>query len=461
MQGMKSFLGSAAAFFLTIGLLIGTSGADAQTSVQEQPSIADSASARVAKRLQQRVVRRFERDYSIQDLTKAVEERMNLMKRKVTVTLVATNAPASLDPLSAWTVSLQQYPHWVSFQPDGKPRFAVDDRAIRASLLSNASDVLPQANFATVSGFSDTYVTRAHVMGTPNAGYAWNVKDASSILLNALEHDLNEASIAVNYEEPKLFVIEDDKITELTLLATGRSNFEQSPGGRIQNIQKALTDHVHTAVIEPGDDFSFNLTLLNPMSGRIGWADAWVIIDGGKDLVLEPGGGICQVATTFYRAALLAGLPIVKRANHSLYVSYYKKYGVGADAAVYQGKQDLVINNDTKEKIIVLSRTEGDEAIVELYGVPDGRQVAMEGPFFRESAPQNFHPDGRDLYTNEIGWKRIVEFSDGTTKQETILSRYLAMPKNLHAEYPVSRGKEELLGTYVAAATGSYLLTVR
>ena len=68
-----------------------------------------------------------------------------------------------------------------------------------------------------------------------------------------------------------------------------------------------------------------------------------------KELVIKPegtipeyGGGLCQVSTTLYRAAIYGGLPIVDRAPHSYAVSYYSQVGGhGLDATIYPPSRDL------------------------------------------------------------------------------------------------------------------------
>jgi vancomycin resistance protein YoaR len=85
---------------------------------------------------------------------------------------------------------------------------------------------------------------------------------------------------------------------------------------------------VNGTVIMPGEEFSFN----GRTGGRTadkGYADAPAISNG--KLVDAPGGGVCQVSSTVYNAALLAGLEIVERHHHSWPVSYVP---VGFDSTV-------------------------------------------------------------------------------------------------------------------------------
>ena len=62
------------------------------------------------------------------------------------------------------------------------------------------------------------------------------------------------------------------------------------------------------------------------------------------------GGGVCQVSTTTFNAAFFAGLPIIERTNHALYISHYPQ---GRDATVDYPGIDLKFRNDTKEWLLL------------------------------------------------------------------------------------------------------------
>jgi vancomycin resistance protein YoaR len=220
---------------------------------------------------------------------------------------------------------------------------------------------------------------------------------------------------------------------ELTLIGSGNSNFAGSPAGRVFNLRKALREHINNVVVLPGEEFSFNATLGGPVSERRGWQLAKVISAG--ELVMEPGGGICQTSTTLYRSILQAGLPVGKRKSHSMYVSYYEKGGVGLDATIYYGQQDLTFTNDTGNPVVIQSFDEGDDAFVYLYGTPDGRVSSMEGPYFSGNAPEEFRSRGRTIKSNEIGWLQHIEYPNGITEMQPILSSYKTLPRSIVYKY--------------------------
>ncbi|MDP7477109.1 MAG: VanW family protein, partial [Candidatus Peribacteraceae bacterium] len=161
---------------------------------------------------------------------------------------------------------------------------------------------------------------------------------------------------------------------------------------------------------------------------------AKVIFNGG-DLEFAPGGGICQASTTVYRAIVNAGFPVMERRAHSLYVSYYKKHGVGIDATIYPGSQDLVFLNDSDSPLIIQAYNDGTDATVNIYGSPDGRSVELNGPYFASTAPDGYLYKGRRIMETEIVWSQQVTYPDGSKKDYQIGSRYKTLPKSVAVEF--------------------------
>jgi len=90
---------------------------------------------------------------------------------------------------------------------------------------------------------------------------------------------------------------------------------------------------------------------------------------------LQSGGGMCQVATTIFNAAMLANLKIVERHQHVRTVPYVDP---GRDATIYHGQKDFKIQNNTDAPLLISYRTNRSHAIVSLFGkgVP-GRKVRL------------------------------------------------------------------------------------
>jgi vancomycin resistance protein VanW len=113
----------------------------------------------------------------------------------------------------------------------------------------------------------------------------------------------------------------------------GRSGEQRANAGR------ASLD-LNGVIIAPGAVFSFNehVGARDPMKG---YQPAPIITAAG-DLADSAGGGICQLATTIYNAALEAGLEISERHPHSRRVGYVP---LGRDATILTWRKDLKLRN--------------------------------------------------------------------------------------------------------------------
>ena len=171
------------------------------------------------------------------------------------------------------------------------------------------------------------------------------------------------------------------------LIGRGVSYFAGSIPNRIHNVTLGAK-RISGAIVKPGETFSFN-TRVGEVSGSTGYKQAYVISSGRT--VLDDGGGICQVSTTIFRAALAAGLPIVKRTAHAYRVGYYEQRGFrpGLDATVWSPAVDLVFQNDTDHHILVQAVVDPyDLALtVDIYGTKDGRRVDLAQPVVSNLKP--------------------------------------------------------------------------
>jgi vancomycin resistance protein YoaR len=277
-------------------------------------------------------------------------------------------------------------------------------------------------------------VHRAVTDGVAQGGLRYDASSLADRLYRALLDGAQFLDVALISTSGRIRNATSQDLGDLALIGEGHSDFRGSGGGRIANIHKGLTEHVHNAVVRPGETFSFNKLLDPPVTLSKGWHEALVIFDGDR-LEMAPGGGICQVSTTFFRGLLAAGLPVLVRKSHSLFVTYYEKYGVGIDATVFPGQQDLVFVNDTPHHLLIQAEVTGYGAYVRIYGTPDGRNVELRGPYFAQNAPEGFLVPDRPIRGNEIAWVQNVRYSDGSTRDYIVLSRYKAIPKRVVQEY--------------------------
>lgn len=204
-----------------------------------------------------------------------------------------------------------------------------------------------------------------------------NVPDTVKNLLIAEPGKKHVLSIPIEIITPKTGDEDIDKLGITQLLSTGVSYYKGSIPGRIHNVLLA-SSRASGVLVAPNEIFSFNQTL-GDISAQTGYKSAYVIEKGRT--VLGDGGGVCQVSTTIFRAALNAGLDIIERKPHSYRVAYYEQGGFkpGLDATVYAPTVDLKIRNNTSNYILIQSKPSPEEfkLTYEIYGTADGRTVEL------------------------------------------------------------------------------------
>ena len=150
----------------------------------------------------------------------------------------------------------------------------------------------------------------------------------------------------------------------VTLLSEAITSFDPKNLNRSQNLLLAASA-LHGLVIEPGEEFSFNRAVGKRSAAR-GYRIAIVFEDGKQ--VPGLGGGVCQVSSTVYQAALKADMTITERHPHSLPVAYAK---AGSDATVAWGSKDLRWRNDTKSPVQLVCNIKEGRLLVQIYRLDD------------------------------------------------------------------------------------------
>jgi vancomycin resistance protein YoaR len=197
-------------------------------------------------------------------------------------------------------------------------------------------------------------------------------------MLGAGENVIPLVLHAIPPQVPDTTTAEDLGIREL--VAVGESYFTGSSSARDKNIQlgAAKFDGV---MIPPGEVFSFN-EHLGEVTTDAGYDESYVII--GDETVLGVGGGICQVATTAFRAAFFGGYPIIERWPHAYRVGYYELggFGPGLDATIYSPIVDFRFRNDTPHHLLIKTVVDSANARLRFlfYSTDLNREVEVIGP---------------------------------------------------------------------------------
>ena len=143
----------------------------------------------------------------------------------------------------------------------------------------------------------------------------------------------------------------------------------------------ARTDNIRLAaraldgtVLEPAQVLSFNRRV-GQRSVERGYQPAPVILHEARDV--QVGGGVCQVASTLFDAALIAGLRTTERHRHSYPVDYIP---LAQDATIVWGAKDLKILNCLDQRVRFRVDVLGTTLTVRVEGEnPTGKEFELEG----------------------------------------------------------------------------------
>ena len=185
--------------------------------------------------------------------------------------------------------------------------------------------------------------------------------------------------------------------------------FDGDNSDRSENIRIAASK-INGTVIEPDGVFSFN-GVVGARTEENGFKPAKIIEDG--KFVLGYGGGVCQVSTTLYNAALLSGLEVCEYHPHSLQVSYVAP---SRDAMVSGSRCDLKFKNTRKTPIYVRATCTLSSITCIIYGESDGYGYSFKSTVTeRVPRPPAEYVDGEE--------DRVVSYGREGTKSEGYLIR--------------------------------------
>lgn len=112
------------------------------------------------------------------------------------------------------------------------------------------------------------------------------------------------------------------------------------------------------------------------------------------------GGGMCSASTTLFNAAMRAGLDIIERHAHAIYIS---RYPIGLDATVWDtgpgNGQDMVFRNDTGHDIVIKGIPGKRKVRFEIWGVDTGRKVTLQDPVITAQNKADLYYQ----YTDDLG----------------------------------------------------------
>jgi vancomycin resistance protein YoaR len=340
----------------------------------------------------------------------------------------------------AFPVTIEDLKTWLmpGVDENGQPKLTVDT-SFMGDLLAEIHTTLDVSPVDAVFTMEDGRVT---AFAPSRTGLKADDDALVASLESAFATGVKEIAISVETTEPTITTAESNNYGITEALGTGYSSYKGSPANRRANIAHGA-GKLNGLLVAPGETLSL-LEKLRPFTVEDGYLPELVI--KGDEIIPEIGGGLCQIGTTTFRAAMNSGLDIAERRNHSLVVSYYNDPSnnqPGTDATIYDPAPDLKIHNDTENYIILFTenRTATSELFFTFWGTNDGREGSYTPPkvlswtgygetVMKETdklAPgvkncQAAHPGATTTFTYN------VKKADGETVSREFTSTYRSLP---------------------------------
>lgn len=177
-----------------------------------------------------------------------------------------------------------------------------------------------------------------------------------------LREDKDEYEIPLNITKANITVFDLGEDAFPNVIGSCTTRYDASNINRNNNLVLAAKK-IDGAIVNPGEVFSYNQKVgQRTISAGFKEAKAYA---GGK-VVLDVGGGICQLSSTLYNSVLLSNLEVVERRNHYFKTSYLP---AGRDATVSWGSVDFKFKNTRKYPIKILAKAQDGVVKVDIYGI--------------------------------------------------------------------------------------------
>lgn len=269
-------------------------------------------------------------------------------------------------------------------QTQKKPRklqveYAVEEAATETVLNERVQPLYKHAENASIKRENGAFQITEETIGKKV-----NVQATIEQLEAQLNGDWEQTDVSMH-------AVEEQEVPQITaeLLGTiqdelGSYKTAAGSGKRVQNLVRGA-ELLNGSVMMPGEELS--------VAGKTSpytLDNGYVVATGYENGKVVPsiGGGICQVSTTMYNAALYAELEITERFPHSMTVNYVKP---SRDAAIAGNYKDLKFKNNYDTPIYIEAYINGaNELVCVIYGKEtrsDSRVVEFESEVLQTTEP--------------------------------------------------------------------------
>lgn len=286
-----------------------------------------------------------------------------------------------------WTLRIEELGQFIvqTVNPDpsvtGAAAFSVsiDEKALASWLNDKFADKI---NVAPVDAEVAWDGTQVIAMSASQEGYTLKARSFARAVGASMFGDHGLVEIPVSTVAP---AVDSNNLAALGItaqLGRGDSNYAGSNYTREINVSTGVR-LLNGTLVPPGAEFDFNRAI-GEITADKGYVEADVI--AGERIARDIGGGICQVSTTVFRAALRAGVPITEWNPHRYRLANYERdgWGPGYDASILQPEGDpfqpgnsFKFLNPTDSWMLVEAFSDGTHVVVTIYGKPLGYTVNL------------------------------------------------------------------------------------
>jgi vancomycin resistance protein YoaR len=256
---------------------------------------------------------------------------------------------------------------------DGKLVVGLD----RASLEERLAHVYDDLNVKPVEASYDFGPNGGVITTQSKEGQVIEEDRFFSAIEDGLFEGKREYDVPITVDKPTYTTAELESMKPTEVLGTYKTNYTATTDQgqtRVENLEIA-SEAVSGTFVAPGETFS----MLEHVAG-LDYHETHVIINGEE--TFDEGGGLCQVTSTLYNAALFAGLEITERTAHASQLPYIRP---GMDATVWYGDLSTTVDDldmkfkNTTDGYILIEEYVADDGYIyaNVYGVPDKVDVEM------------------------------------------------------------------------------------
>lgn len=188
---------------------------------------------------------------------------------------------------------------------------------------------------------------------------------------NLLQEEKSEYSIPLKILYPNVTTNMIGTEAFPDLLSEFSTKYSAKNTNRTTNLILAA-NKINGTVLMPGETFSYN-KVVGERTIAAGYKEAPIYVEGRVEDGL--GGGICQITTTLYNAALYANLEIVERRNHQFVPSYAN---ASRDATVVYGAIDFKFKNNREYPIKITCSVSNGIANFKIFGLRTENDYEVE-----------------------------------------------------------------------------------